>query len=214
MLFKLSLWASLTFFKDDPQIKIAVAQFICFLQVALHARLDPFSSTFKNTMQAFGICLAFAVSFGGLVINYLKESQKNAHLLRNKEEADALKGKLDGFKSFLEIVVYVSIAGYSVLAVWRVTEIARANRDRLGRLARRFSSCARCRGRQTSEDGEGGGEASAAVEMAPRPASERLDIDFESKATNSINPIFERSVSKRDVQDKGADGGRYSVEIS
>eukprot|EP00947_MAST-08B_sp_MAST-8B-sp1_P000011 g11.t1 len=78
MLFKLALWASLCFFKDDPQIKIAVAQFICFLQVALHAHLKPFNTTFKNICQAFALLLSFSVSFGGLVINFLQVSQRGA----------------------------------------------------------------------------------------------------------------------------------------
>ena len=131
MLFKLALWASLTFFKDDPQVKIALAQFICFLQVALHARLRPFNSDFKNTMQAFSVCLAFAVGFGGLVINYLRVSQREAFLLSNAELAAALQGKLDGFKIFLEIVLYVTFLTYGVVVLRRVWHVASRHRQKI-----------------------------------------------------------------------------------
>ena len=209
MMFKLALWASLTFFKDEPQIKIAVANLICFLQVATHARLEPFSSAFKNTMQAFGICTAFAVSFGGLIINYLDESRKAAFLLRNEEEADSLQSKVGGVKLFLEILMYVSIVGYATLALWRTVEVARENRDRARRLSRRASRllgrCCRRVGRGGDDQGAEEGAAADsnddadAVAVSPRPASQRLDIDFESPRHNSINPVFERAPSTKEL---------------
>ena len=131
MLFKLALWASLTFLKDDPQVKIALAQFICFAQVALHARLRPFNSQFKNTIQAFSVCLAFAVGFGGLVINYLRVSMREAFLLSNADLATVLQGKLDAFKTFLEIVLYCSFVTYGIVALRRAKNVARKNRDKI-----------------------------------------------------------------------------------
>ena len=130
MLFKLALWASLSFLKD-PQIKLAVAQVVCFLQVALHARLEPFSTRFKNALQAFGLLLSFAVSFGGLVINYLESERLVAELLSNVKQAENLAAKLAGFKVFLEIVTYGSIAGYGCFAVWRAFELARKHQGQV-----------------------------------------------------------------------------------
>ena len=131
MLFKLALWASLTFFKDDPQIKIAVAQFLCFLQVALHARLRPFNSEFKNTIQAFSVSLAFAVGFGGLIINYLRVSQREAFLLSNEALSEALQIKLDAFKIFMEIVLYCTIITYVIVATRRARNVASKNKDKV-----------------------------------------------------------------------------------
>ena len=51
------------------------------------------------------------VSFGGLVINYLQVSQREAYLLSNDELSDALAVKLAAFKLFLEIVMFCSLGG-------------------------------------------------------------------------------------------------------
>ena len=59
------------------------------------------------------------VSFGGLVINYLQVSQREAYLLSNDELSDALAIKLAAFKAFLEIVMFCSLGGYGALALWR-----------------------------------------------------------------------------------------------
>eukprot|EP00947_MAST-08B_sp_MAST-8B-sp1_P001648 g1648.t1 len=104
MTFKLALWMSLALFKDDPQLKIAIALLVCFAQVTLHAYLRPFSSFEKNASQALGICTAFIVSFGGLVINYLNSEMRNAYLLSNDELHAALKHKLGVFKGVLESI--------------------------------------------------------------------------------------------------------------
>eukprot|EP00947_MAST-08B_sp_MAST-8B-sp1_P006178 g6178.t1 len=141
MLFKLGLWAALTFFKDDPQIKIAVAQLICLVQVAVHTRLRPFNSSFKNTMQAFGIFLALAVAFGGLVINYLQASQKEALLFSNAEEAEALEGKLEAFKVLLEILVYVTFVFYAVQVIYRTVEMGRKHKNKIRKQCRKFCPC-------------------------------------------------------------------------
>ena len=194
MLFKLALWASLTFLKDDPQIKIAIAQLVCFFQVALHAKLEPFNTAFKNTMQAFGILLAFAVSFGGLVINYLKSEQKVAHLLRNSAEAESLSGKLGVFKMFLEIVVYVSIAGYVALAIWRVFIVAHKHKDVVGAKCAKYCPCYK------TDAGDNHAARDIELSATPRPASGRPDIDFESKAHNSVNPMFEKSLSQQNMR--------------
>ena len=71
--------------QDDPQLKMAAAVLVCFVQVTLHAHLKPFNTVFKNVAQALGIATAFTVSFGGMVIKYLTEAKKNANLLSNEE---------------------------------------------------------------------------------------------------------------------------------
>eukprot|EP00947_MAST-08B_sp_MAST-8B-sp1_P004996 g4996.t1 len=141
MLFKLGLWAALTFFKDDPQIKIAVAQLICIVQVALHTRLRPFNSEFKNLMQALGIFLALAVAFGGLVISYLKVSAREAHLMRRKELAEALDGKLAGFQLLLEILFYLTLTVSAAKAVFEASFALRKHKDRIRRKCRKYCPC-------------------------------------------------------------------------
>ena len=159
MAFKLALWASLALFKDDPQLKIAVALLVCFFQVALHAHLKPFNSLLKNIAQALGICTAFSVSFGGLVINYLKESMRNAYLLSNDELHAALNTKLEVFKILLEVVVYATLIGYGVLGVYWAATKWKKHEDRVRGKCEKYCKCLGIRSR--SQRG------SSVVEAAP-----------------------------------------------
>ena len=88
------------------------------------------------------------VSFGGLVINYLQVSQREAYLLSNDELSDALAVKLATFKIFLEIVMFCSLGGYGALALWRGTELVKQHRDRVKKKCVKFFPCCRrvCQG--------------------------------------------------------------------
>ena len=190
MLFKLALWASLTFFKDDPQIKIAVAQLICLIQVAVHTRLRPFNSSFKNTMQAFGIFLALAVAFGGLVINYLQASQKEALLFSNAEEAEALEGKLEAFKVLLEILVYVTFVFYAVQVIYRTVEMGRKHKRKIRKKCRKFCPCLKITEAEDEDSGAAAVEPSGA-ELTP--VEEKLrdddnDDDQHARPWSTLNP--------------------------
>eukprot|EP00947_MAST-08B_sp_MAST-8B-sp1_P002368 g2368.t1 len=139
--FKLALWVSLALFKDDPQLKIAIALLVCFVQVILHAYLRPFNSFEKNASQALGIITAFTVSFGGLVINYLNESMRNAYLLSNKELHASLKVKLGTFKAVLEVVVYLTLFGYGIVGVIWVVKKLKKNEDRMRKKCGKYCKC-------------------------------------------------------------------------
>eukprot|EP00947_MAST-08B_sp_MAST-8B-sp1_P000611 g611.t1 len=174
--FKLALWVSLALFKDDPQLKIAIALLVCFVQVILHAYLRPFNSFEKNASQALGICTAFTVSFGGLVINYLNESMRNAYLLSNKELHASLKVKLGTFKAVLEVVVYLTLFGYGIVGVIWVVKKLKKNEDRMREKCGKYCKCLGIRVRERHDDDEEEEERSRAA-VNPSSAEEGESVD-------------------------------------
>eukprot|EP00947_MAST-08B_sp_MAST-8B-sp1_P006231 g6231.t1 len=72
MTFKLALWATLVFFEHGSQFQLAMSAAICFLQLGVHARYEPFETSFKNGMQYVSFTLVAFAAFSGLLLNYIK----------------------------------------------------------------------------------------------------------------------------------------------
>ena len=100
MLFKLSLWATLVFFENGSQFQLATSLALCFLQLGIHARYEPYNDQTKNTLQYISLLLVAFTSFSGLLLNYLKTAKELAHERRNLPEKARLEAIISGFNFF------------------------------------------------------------------------------------------------------------------
>ena len=96
-----------------PSRQLAFASLICIVQIAVHVRWRPFSTTKKNVLQFIGINVTALIAFGGLVLNYLGSSLLNARFEGQGLKQQKLENQIEAFKT---VVAAVTIGGI-VLAV-------------------------------------------------------------------------------------------------
>eukprot|EP00947_MAST-08B_sp_MAST-8B-sp1_P003830 g3830.t1 len=116
MLFKLALWATLVFFEHGSQFQLAMSAAICWLQLGVHARFEPFEDGFKNMLQYASYTLIAFTSFSGLVLNYINVSLELAALAQRKREQDRLASEKYIFSLVAEIIIW-STTIYIVIKV-------------------------------------------------------------------------------------------------
>ena len=110
MCFKLTLWGVVVFLPKGSQFQHAANMMVCFVQLGVHARLQPFNTHLKNGMQYVALSIVAFTSFAGLVLNYLEAIQEIYRLELKDDMVEVLKGQVAGFKIFIEIVMYCSLA--------------------------------------------------------------------------------------------------------
>ena len=110
MCFKLTLWGVVVFLPKGSQFQHAANMMVCFVQLGVHARLQPFNTRLKNGMQYVALSIVAFTSFAGLVLNYLVAIQEIYRLELKDDMVEVLKGQVAGFKIFIEIVMYCSLA--------------------------------------------------------------------------------------------------------
>ena len=110
MCFKLTLWGVVVFLPKGSQFQHAANMMVCFVQLGVHARLQPFNTHLKNGMQYVALSIVAFTSFAGLVLNYLEAIQEIYRLELKDDMVEVLKGQVAGFKVFIEVVMYCSLA--------------------------------------------------------------------------------------------------------
>ena len=110
MCFKLTLWGVVVFLPKGSQFQHAANMMVCFVQLGVHARLQPFNTHLKNGMQYVALSIVAFTSFAGLVLNYLEAIQEIYRLELKDDMVEVLKGQVAGFKIFIEIVMYCSLS--------------------------------------------------------------------------------------------------------
>ena len=144
MLFKLALYAILVFFDLGSQFQQATAAMLCFIQLGVHARYEPYKDPFKNWLQYMGLALVVTTASGGLVLNYL-DVTKALHLaLDDKIKAAATERQIEGFKTALEFVMWVGIAVATVQMVFYAFKFLKRNEVWLKRLLNKLCCCRCC----------------------------------------------------------------------
>eukprot|EP00947_MAST-08B_sp_MAST-8B-sp1_P003483 g3483.t1 len=116
MIFKLLLWMALVFFPDGDQFQHAAILFICFIQVVAHARLQPFNTRLKNTLQYLGLAFMTFASFAGLVLNFLRVSRSEAVLRQDIESSKDLARQTALFETLVDATTIVFLGVYGAMA--------------------------------------------------------------------------------------------------
>ena len=116
MEFKLILWAFLVFFDRGSQFQMAFATLLCFIQLGLHARYEPYKEPVKNWLQYVGFSVVTLTSFGGLVLNYLELYKEIAILQGSNVTVQEAQMQIDGFEVALAVAMWAGI----ILVVTRV----------------------------------------------------------------------------------------------
>eukprot|EP00947_MAST-08B_sp_MAST-8B-sp1_P001888 g1888.t1 len=106
MLFKLALWATLVYFEHGSQFQLATSVVVCWIQLAVHARLEPFNDLFKNMVQYVSLILVTFASFSGLVLNYLEVSVELARLTFREAEGRRFASQEATFKIITAVVIW------------------------------------------------------------------------------------------------------------
>eukprot|EP00947_MAST-08B_sp_MAST-8B-sp1_P000060 g60.t1 len=116
MIFKLVLWMALVFFPDGDQFQHAAILFICFIQVSVHAHVEPFSSTLKNALQYLGLAFMTFAAFAGLVLNFLRVSRSEAVLRLDEDSARDLKAQTSFFEFLVDAITVVFLVIYGLIS--------------------------------------------------------------------------------------------------
>ena len=115
MLFKVALYASLALFENGSQFQLACGLSICFIQVAVQARIMPFDSEYKNQLQFIGLGLSANLAFAGLILNYLNANKDIERLRGRDDRAKDIDDQIDLFKEFTATIAFGGIALIVVL---------------------------------------------------------------------------------------------------
>ena len=96
MAFKLALLMALVFFEHGSQFQLSAVLLVAFVQIAVHAKVMPFTSEFDNNMQFCGTFLTFVSAFGGLMLGYIDVTHEAAKLRTIGDEQAMLMDKYTG----------------------------------------------------------------------------------------------------------------------
>jgi hypothetical protein len=120
---------------------------LCFIQLGVHARYEPYKDPFKNWLQYMGLALVVTTASGGLVLNYLDVTKALRLALGDKIKAAATDMQIEGFKTALEFVMWVGIAVATVQMVFYAFKFLKRNEVWLKRLLTKYGRklcCCRC----------------------------------------------------------------------
>ena len=108
--FKLLLLVALVFSEPDSQSQHASIMLVSVIELLVHARLQPFSSTRKNILQFLGNVLTASMAFGGVMLSYAHLGKNEAALRLSGEELDRSNETFDAYlgliRGILDAVLY------------------------------------------------------------------------------------------------------------
>ena len=142
----------LVFTEQGTLFQHAAIVIVCATQLIVHARTQPYSTWTENSLQYLGTFWTFAMSFGGMLLQNLKVSQKEAaQRLFGKEAEDTMVSYDYSIQSVEEaitvIMVLVIISAVGVLAYeqWEKRQESRATLGKLGgKMKQGISKLAAC----------------------------------------------------------------------
>ena len=159
LLFKLILMVGLVFTETGTLYQHAAVVIVCAIQLIVHARAQPYITWTENALQYLGTFWTFAMSFGGMLLQNLKVSQKEAaQRLFGKEAEDTMVSYDYSIQSVEEaitvIMVLVIISAVGVLAYeqWEKRQESKATLGKLGgKMKQCISKLAACCGCGTAD---------------------------------------------------------------
>jgi hypothetical protein len=146
MEFKVFLWAILVFFDRGSQFQMAFATMLCFIQLGLHARYEPYKEPVKNWLQYVGFAVVTTTAFGGLVLNSLELYKDIATLQDSKSKVREAQMQIDGFEGGLAFAMWAGIILIVTRVLFDIAKFLRKNQAKtmkFGRKLRRMC-CRRC----------------------------------------------------------------------
>eukprot|EP00947_MAST-08B_sp_MAST-8B-sp1_P003342 g3342.t1 len=200
MLFKLSLWATLVYFEHGSQFQLATSVIVCCIQLAFHARLEPFNDRFKNAVQYVSLILVAFTSFSGLILNYLVVSAENARLAVKEAEGRRVAYQQATFKTITAVIIWAGAVLIILQVVYYAIRFTRKHGAAIQRITRHAASATvQILRRRLTVDGTGAAAAAEAVEEEKQAAD-----GSEVQAVAGVN-----------AGGRGRDGkGNASVEMS
>ena len=148
MLFKLALWGILVFFEFGSQFQLAATAVLCFIQLGVDTRLEPYLLRFDNTLNYVSLSYTTFSAFSGLVLNFLKvsiELDQARGEVPPPGERSVNERRRDDFRLVTEVLLWAGVVVISVLLIGRVVQFIRAGglrklativKHQLGRMAR------------------------------------------------------------------------------
>ena len=136
MTFKLALWATLVFFEHGSQFQLAMSAAICFVQLGVHARYEPYETGFKNLMQYVSYTLVAFTAFAGLLLNFITVSAKLALATLQQDEYKRLRAQESTFKTGAAVFIWLGTSAIIVQMIFYAVKFCRKH----GAKVRRFGS--------------------------------------------------------------------------
>ena len=157
--FKLILMVGLVFTETGTLYQHAAVVIVCAIQLIVHARAQPYSTGTENALQYLGTFWTFAMSFGGMLLQNLKVSRKEAAQRLFGKDAEDAKVSYDYSIQSVEtaitvIMVLVIVSAVGVLAYeqWEKRQESKATLGKLGgKMKQCISKLAACCGCGTAD---------------------------------------------------------------
>jgi hypothetical protein len=153
MSFKLVLLVGLVFTEPGTLSQHAAILAVCVIQLVAQARFQPFKTVTANALQYVGVSLTFATSFGGMLLQNMKVSQREAaQRLFGKDANDtrmAYKKNISTTQETINVIWVLLIVALVLLLMYRQWDKRQESRTTICNLAgkakrRIFRLCVCC----------------------------------------------------------------------
>ena len=149
----------LVFTEQGTLFQHAAIVIVCATQLIVHARTQPYSTWTENALQYLGTFWTFAMSFGGMLLQNLKVSQKEAaQRLFGKEAEDTMVSydysiqSVETAITVIMVLVIISAVGVLAYEQWEKRHESKATLSKLGgKMKQCISKLAACCGCGTAD---------------------------------------------------------------
>ena len=109
---------------------------VCATQLIVHARTQPYSTWTENALQYLGTFLTFAMSFGGMILQNMKVSHREAEqrLVLSAKELDDNKKSFKSVQDSIDAILYLVIISAVVVLGYEQWEKRQESKAKLGEL--------------------------------------------------------------------------------
>ena len=155
MLFKALVWVTLVLDGvAGPQVQLACGLALYVVQLAVHARFEPYNDSQKNGVQYLALVLAVLICFFGLLINHFDLSIQAAQLRRDHVLVENLENDLATVNQCVDVVAVGTTVLAGIYILRKLAKFARLLRQSKNRGCKGFLlyiCCCRSGGGQALE---------------------------------------------------------------
>ena len=126
----------LVFTEQGTLYQHAAIVIVCATQLIVHARAQPYSTWTENALQYLGTFLTFAMSFGGMLLQNMKVSQREAvqRLVLSPSELDEYRTSFKSVQDSIDLILYLVIISAVVVIGYEQWGKRQESKATLGKL--------------------------------------------------------------------------------